>query len=165
MNILGKTDAFWKEKYNGPFIGILFSIFIYWTNPELSKWKDFIKEIPNVGMWAFGFLLTFLGIILQGGSSTIEWMKSREVLFQRFISFNKRVVILSVVLSVYAYFLGYFNFEWVQELLQKWDYFLEIIQKLLISMLAFLFVWFISDIMLFIKIFYLLIKKTNNKSQ
>ena len=159
MQIFGKTLAYWREKYSGFIVGIIFSAVIYWINPELSKWKDFIQEIPNIGMCIFGFLLTFLGIILQGGSKTIEWMKSREILFQRFISFNKRVVVLSIVLSVYAYFLGYFNFEWFENLLKKDSCFFEIFIRLLISAFSFLFVWLLIDILRFTKIFYLLIKK------
>ncbi|MDR3245554.1 MAG: hypothetical protein LBT50_03885 [Prevotellaceae bacterium] len=156
-----KTFAYWKEKYSGIFAGIAFSAFIYWINPELSKWKGFIQEIPNIGMCIFGFLLTFLGIILQGESKTIEWMKSREILFQRFIAFNKRVVILSIVLSVYAYFLGYFNFEWLagMGILQKYPCILSIFIRFLISAFFLLFVWLLIDILIFTKIFYLLIKK------
>jgi hypothetical protein len=106
----------------------------------------------------FGFLLTFLGIILRGGSKTIEWMKSREVLFQRFIAFNKRVVILSIILSVYAYFLGYFNFEWLKKLLQMYPCICEIFIRFFISVFSFLLVWLLVDILKFTKIFYLLIK-------
>jgi hypothetical protein len=158
MRIFGKTFAYWKEYLGGAFLGIIFSVFIFWINPELSKWKDFIQEIPNIGMCVFGFLLTFLGIILQGGSKTIEWMKSKNILFHRFVSFNKRVVILSFILSIYAYFLGYFNFEWFQKSLNC-SYFFEILQKFLISSFTFLFVWLLIDTVQFIKIFYLLIKK------
>jgi hypothetical protein len=154
-----KTFAYWKEQYGGIFGGIVCSVLIFWINPELSQWKDFIQEIPSIGMCIFGFLLTFLGLILQGESKTIEWMKSREILFQRFISFNKRVVILSIVLSVYAYFLGYFNFEWLGNLLQMYPCLCKMFTRLFISIFFFLFVWLLIDILKFTKIFYLLIQK------
>jgi hypothetical protein len=154
-----KTFAYWKEQYGGIFAGIVCSVFVFWVNPELSLWKEFIQEIPNIGMCIFGFLLTFLGIILQGGSKTIEWMKSREILFQRFIAFNKRVVILSVVLSVYAYFLGYFNFEWMANIFKNYPFVLLNSIRLLISIFSILFIWLLIDILKFTKIFYLLIQK------
>ena len=159
MLIFGKKIAYWKEKLGGIILGIILSVFVFLISPELSKWKEFIKEIPNVGMCTFGFLLTFLGIILQGGSKTIEWMKSRETLFQRFIDFNRRIVILSIVISVYAYFLAFFNFEWIKECFVNCICLYEIILRILISTFAFLSVWFLYDTMYFIKIFYLLIKK------
>ena len=159
MFIFGKKIAYWKEQFGGMGFGFIFSVFVFLINPELSKWKEFIKEIPNIGMCTFGFLLTFLGIILQGGSNTIEWMKSREVLFQRFISFNKRVVIISIVLSVYAYFLAYFDFTWIKECFTNWIFIYVTIRKLMISVFVLLSVWFIYDVLHFIKIFYLLIKK------
>ena len=159
MLIFGKKIAYWKEKYGGIAIGILFSIPIFFVNSEISTWRDFIKEIPSLGMCAFGFLLTFLGIILQGQSKTIEWIKSREVLFDRFIIFNKRIVILSVILSVYSYFLAFFNFAWFIETFHFISSYFGYMQKLMITFFIMLATWFLYDIIYFIKIFYLLIKK------
>lgn len=159
MLIFGKKIAYWKEQLGGIVLGLILSVLVFLLNPELSKWKEFIKEIPNIGMCTFGFLLTFLGIILQGGSDTIEWMKSREALFKRFIYFNKRIVILSIALSVYAYFLAFFNFEWIRDCFVNCICLYEIILEVLISIFILLSVWFLYDTMYFIKIFYLLIKK------
>jgi hypothetical protein len=159
MLIFGKEVAYWKEKLGGIIIGFILSVFVFLISPELSKWKEFIKEIPNIGMCTFGFLLTFLGIILQGGSNTIEWMKSRETLFQRFIDFNRRIVILSIVISVYAYFLAFFNFEWIRKYFTDFICIYQIISKISISLFVLLSVWFLYDVMYFIKVFYLLIKK------
>jgi hypothetical protein len=159
MLLFGKKIAYWKEKYGGIILGCILSVIVFLINPELSKWREFIKEIPNVGMCTFGFLLTFLGIIVQGGSKTIEWMKSREKLFQRFIDFNRRVVILSIILSVYAYFLAFFNFEWIKECFTDYICLYQVIRRIIISFFVLLSVWFLYDVMYFIKIFYLLIKK------
>jgi hypothetical protein len=159
MLLFGKKLAYWKEKSGGIILGFILSVIVFLINPELSKWREFIKEIPNVGMCTFGFLLTFLGIILQGGSKTIEWMKSRETLFQRFIAFNRRVVVLSIILSVYAYFLAFFNFEWIREYFTGYICLYQVIRRIIISFFVLLAVWFLYDMMYFIKIFYLLIKK------
>jgi hypothetical protein len=153
-----KTFAYWKERYMGLFLGVICAVFVLWIDPELPNWKDFIQEIPNISMCIFGFLLTFLGIILQGNSQTIEWMKSRKILFQRFIAFNKRVVVLSFAVSLYSYFLGYFNLEWLMNILY-YPCVLPISSRFLISGFSLLFVWLLIDILIFTKIFYLLIEK------
>jgi len=157
--MFGKKIAYIKEQYFGLILGFIVSVFVFLINPELSKWKEFIKEFPTIGMFVFGFLLTLLTIILQGNSSTIEWMKSRENLFKRFISFNKRVVIISIILSVYAYFLAYFNFDWIKGYFTDYMSLYVFAKKILISVFVLLFVWLLYDVMYFIKIFYLLIKK------
>ena len=151
--------AYRKEQYGGVALGILISTPIFFVNPEISTWKEFIKEIPGLGMCAFGFLLTFLGIILQGQSQTIEWMKSRGTLFDRFIAFNKRIVILSIILSVYSYFLAFFNFDWLICNLSCMDLLWGCAQKIMIALFLALAIWFLCDVLYFIKIFYLLIKK------
>ena len=159
MFILGKKLAYWEEKYGGIFLGIIISIPLFFIDTKIEAWRDFIKEIPSLGMCAFGFLLTFLGIILQGKSKTIKWMKSREVLFRRFISFNRRVVILSVVLLIYSYFLAFFNFEWIKSLFISLECYFYLVQKTLISCFLILLVWFLHDVIYFIHVFYLLIKR------
>ncbi|MDR1973974.1 MAG: hypothetical protein LBQ31_04785 [Bacteroidales bacterium] len=159
MLIFGKKIAYWREKYGGVVLGFIFAVPMFWIDPQLSVWSDFIKEVPAIGMCMFGFLLTFLGIILQGGSETIKWMKSRKTLFERFISFNKGVVILSVVLSIYSYFLVFFNFKWVQNSFVNSFCFSEVTQNILIALFVFLSIWFLYNVIYFIKIFYLLIKK------
>ncbi len=159
MFLFGKKIAFWKERYGGMTLGIFISIPIFFTDTNISAWKDFIKEIPALGMCAFGFLLTFLGIILQGYSQTIEWMKSRTILFDRFIFFNKRIVILSIILSVYSYFLAFFKFEWLISNLQYLELLWKYAQKTMIAIFLILAVWFLHDVLYFIKVFYLLLKK------
>jgi hypothetical protein len=154
-----KTFAYWKEQCGGIFAGIVCAVFVFLINSKLPNWKDFIREIPGIGMCIFGFLLTFLGIILQGGSKTVEWMKSRKILFSRFIAFNKRVVILSIIVSVYAYFLGYFNFDCLTGVFKNYPRTLSFFIRLLISAFSLLLVWLLIDILKFTKIFYLLIKK------
>lgn len=159
MHFFGKKIAYWKEQYGGVALGIFISIPVFFVNSEISAWRDFVKEIPTLGMCAFGFLLTFLGLILQGQSQTIEWMKGRGKLFDRFIAFNKRVVVLSIILSIYSYFIAFFNFEWLICNLHCVDLFWVYTQKIMIVIFLTLAIWFLCDVLHFIKIFYLLIKK------
>jgi len=160
MLVFGKETAYWKEKFGGIFLGFIFFILVYLINPEFEKWKEFAKEIPSIGMSTFGFLLVLLGIILQGNSKTIEWMKSRDELFQRFISFNKKIVMRSVLLSSYALFFVYFDLKWITGYFTNGIFIYEIISQFSIPILTFLLVWFLYDVIYFITIFYLLIKRS-----
>ena len=111
-------------------------------------------------MCTLGFLLTLLSIILQGNSSTIEWMKSRKMLFDRFIQYNKHIVIRSFIISIYAYILRFFNFQWlIHELNLETNQIIHHIRRLLISVFGGSITWFVIDTFQFIGIFYLLIKK------
>jgi hypothetical protein len=160
MKIFGKKIAYWKEQYQGLFIGIIIFIIILILEPDYSYWKDFIKEFPSIGMCVFGFLITFLSIILQGDTDTIKWMKGSKILFKRFITFNKRIVIISILLSVYSYILGFANFGWIITKLKISECYITFIQQLFISIFCGLLTWLIIDILYFIRIFYLLIKDT-----
>ena len=111
MGIFGKSYRYWVETIGGLLAGIIVCILLFIVDPHLSNWKDFIKGIPSIGMCTLGFLLTLLSIILQGNSSTIEWMKSRKMLFDRFIQYNKHIVILSFIISIYAYILRFLTFN------------------------------------------------------
>jgi len=160
MKIFGKTLSYWKESIGGWLCGIIICVIIYFINPQYSNWKEFIKIFPTIGMCAFGFLLTLLSIILQGNNSTIEWMKSRTKLFSRFILYNKRIVILSFLLSLFSYFLGYFNFQWIKDYTcQQLNNFAE---RLLIGIFAGMLTCFIIDTIHFINVFYILIKEKND---
>ena len=108
MRVFGKTISFWCEKYGGTLCGcFVFVLFLFIIKPEYYSYKKLIQEFPSIGMCAFGFMLTFLGIILQGDSSTIKYMKSRQILYDKFIAYNKIVVIMSLIISFYSYIIGY----------------------------------------------------------
>jgi hypothetical protein len=157
MKIFGKTVAYWKELYGGPFFGICFFLIVLSQKPQFDNWKDYIKEFPTIGMCAFGFLLTFLGIILQGNSSTIEWLKKGE-LFPRLISFNKRIVSLSLFLSIYSYLLAFCKFDLITKSIGAESNIIFCIQEFSISAFVGLVIFFVYDLIVFINIFYSLIK-------
>lgn len=161
MRIFGKTLSYWWEKVGGLLLGIVTFIIIWFINPNFSNWKPFILEFPAIGMCAFGFLLTFLGIILQGNSETINWMMSREKLYNRFISFNKRIVVISFVLSLYSYIIGYTNFQNIRALFSP--QLVQIVKNISIGIFCGLLAWFIIDTLQFTRLFYVLIRKTEKK--
>jgi len=159
MKLFGKTLSYWRELYGGMMIGIIVTIIIFILKPNISNWTDFIKEFPTIGMCAFGFLLTFLSIILQGGSDAILWMKSRKILFKRFISYNKRIVIISFYLSICSYIFGFLNFELLKNMFDLTDCSFILMHQFLISLFGGFTTWFVIDTICFINIFYLLIKE------
>lgn len=161
MRFFGKTLSYWWEKVGGLLLGIVTFIIIWFINPNFSNWKPFILEFPAIGMCAFGFLLTFLGIILQGNSETINWMMSREKLYNRFISFNKRIVVISFVLSLYSYIIGYTNFQNIRALFSP--QLVQIVKNISIGIFCGLLAWFIIDTLQFTRLFYVLIRKTEKK--
>ena len=158
MKIFGKTPSYYAEKYGGLIAGVLACCITLIANPSFSNWKPFIVEFPSIGMCAFGFLLTFLGIILQGNSQTITWMMSRVKLYNRFIAFNKRIVIISFVLSLYSYLIGYANLQTITDLMVP--HLVHIAKSILLGIFCGLLIWFIIDTFQFTRLFYVLIRKT-----
>jgi hypothetical protein len=139
-----------KELGAGVFFGLVTAIVAFCLDLSLSYWKDIIKEFPSIAMCAFGFMLTLLGLTLQSNTSTAEALKSDINLFNRYVSFNKRVVYLAFFISIYSYFVS-FAPNYITGNNQ--------IERFIISFWLFFAVWFIWDLQYFIRIFYLLVKE------
>lgn len=77
---------------------------------SLEELQEFIKSFVDFGSLCFGVLLTFFGIVIQSSSETIRRMKRRTKTFNRFIVYNRNIIIFSLVLTVCAYILGNLNF-------------------------------------------------------
>lgn len=154
MKIFTKNLFWLEETIGGPFAGIVVGVIVFFINPEFESWKGLIKEFSSLGMCSFGFLLTLLAVILQGTSSAIQLMEKDVNLFNRFISYNKRIVVLSFTLSFYSYFLGNSTF------LLK-NYF-HISECYYVCIFAVSLTWFVHDAIHFINLFYLLIQKRND---
>ena len=158
-----KTFKFYKEKHGGIFVGLVIAVIIFISNPNIHMWKDFFRDFLQIGIFIFGFLLTLLGIILQGNSKTIKWMVSNEELYKRFINFHKRIILMSISLTFLSLFLSHFNFTWLFSYLVKYDCCFNIVIRLLITFFMFLFSWLIHDIFIFLKYFICLSSKITNK--
>lgn len=156
MRVFGKTLSYWYEKYGGTLYGCLvFILFLFIIKPEFYSYKELIQEFPSIGVCTFGFMLTFLGIILQGDSSTIKYMKSRQTLYDKFIAYNKIVVILSLIISIYSYIIGYVEINTTISLaIPYYSYFKNVLIALFWGLVTKLLV----DTYIFIKVFYLLLK-------
>lgn len=156
MMIFGKTIGYILEKFGGMIAGMIVCCILIAVNPSFTIWKAIIIEFPSIGMCAFGFLLTLLGIILQGDSETIKWMKGRTVLYNGFIDFNKRIVYISFILSIYSYLIGYFDIT--DPAICSIPELIRIITGFEIGIFGGLMVWFIIDVIQFIRLFYTLIR-------
>lgn len=159
--IFGKTLSYWGEKIGGEIAGAIVFCVILLINPIFSHWRPFIVGFPPIGVSAFGFLLTFLSIILQGNSKTIERMMNRDKLYNKFIDFNKRIVIISLILSLYSYAIGYSDLQIIYDLFSS--EMVRIIENVLIGTFCGLFVWFVIDTFHFTRLFYILIRVNNKK--
>jgi len=156
-SLWNKTFAWWLESIGGYVLALLVVYFVAKQNPTLANWKEFIKEFPTLGMCAFGFLLTFLGIILSGGTEAITRMKNRKTLFNPFVRFNKRVALLALVLSLYSYALAFFNFGCLSDAGLAPDR-IDFLTNWLVLIFVFGLVALIVDTAYFIILFYMLIE-------
>lgn len=158
------TFAKIKENYSGCFLGLLLAaLVIFLINPTYADCINMIRALPQLTTCIFGFLLTLLGIILQSNGPVITKMKDSTVIYGRFISFNKRIVILSFGVTILALVMGYFNYDWLKTLLMNWHSILPtFVRKFFIFVLTCSSTCLVVDLMVFVKLFYMLIKESND---
>lgn len=154
------TCAKIRENWMGLILGCVVALIVFLFGPNWD-FTEAIRAIPQITTCIFGFLLTLLGVILQGNSPIISMMRNEVKIYDRFIGFNKRIVILSFVLTILAFVAGYLDFSWLNcGLLQDYPTIWTGIKKMVIALLALGMVWLIVDLMTFIKLFYMLVKQT-----
>lgn len=155
MKILCKDTDWWLEKGSWIVALIIASLCFFRIHPRLESFIPLIKEFPAIGMCAFGFLLTLLGIIIQSDTEIILWLKKDKQLYNRFIKFNRRVVVISFIISLLSYIIGFI--EW-PSLIENNN-----LNLIVISTWLGLLSWFILDVIYFLRIFYLLVQRTDKK--
>lgn len=155
--IFGKTYSFWIEGYLGYLTGmfILLACVLH-TKPTLENNRDLILSFIQIGLIIFGFLLTFLSVIVQSDSQSINRIKKSNLLYRRFINYNKSVVFLSLGLAIYSYLLGYVNLDFIKSI--------KYLNIGLVSLFYALITKLTVDTVIFIRIFFILITppKKNN---
>lgn len=110
-----------------------------------------------MGLCIFGFLLTVLAIIIQSDTNTISWLKSDKKLYQRFIAFNKKTVILSFLLSFYSFVIGSIDIGIFND---SETHLFPAFDKILCSFWLGVLFWLIRDSLYFMHTFYLLVKES-----
>ncbi len=120
---------------------------------SLDKLQEFMKSFVEFGSLCFGVLLTFFGVVIQSSSETIRKMKRRTKTFNRFIRYNRNMIICSLALTVYAYILGNLSF-W-----QKPTY---SIAEIVISIFIGAFAGFLYGLLYLLLIFFNLLHQHEN---
>ncbi len=82
-------------------------------------------------------------------------MKSRQTLYDKFIAYNKIVVILSLIISIYSYIMGYVEINTTISLAIPYYSYLK---NVLIALFWGLATKLLVDTYIFVKVFYLLLK-------
>lgn len=143
--------------YRVPFwmaIGVAFLFFKYvGISGQEKMYQDFMKSFVEFGSLCFGVLLTFFGIVIQSSSETIRQMKRRVKTFNRFIVYNRNMIIFSLVLTVCAYILGNLNF---------WKITTYSISELVISIFFGALVYFLYGLLYLLLIFFNLLRQHEN---
>lgn len=150
------------ENYISYIIGLIGTLLLYkFTNIQYSINQEFIKQFTTIGTCTFGFLLTLFGLIIQGDNQVINKMRKRHNTFIRFTCVNRKVVFISLALTIYAYFIGYID---LSKIINETNEYKTIILKCLTCIFYGGFVCFILETMYFLLIFYLIIqgKKENS---
>lgn len=143
--------------YKAPFLGAMVVAFLsfkyVYILGSLEELQEFIKSFVDFGSLCFGVLLTFFGIVIQSSSETIRQMKHRMKIFNRFIVYNRNIIIFSLVLTICAYILGNLNF---------WKITTYSISELVISIFFGALVYFLYGLLYLLLIFFNLLHQHEN---
>ena len=139
------------ENWLSPIIGVVISYLIYKCDViSYNGSVEFIKQFTTIGTCTFGFLLTLFGLIVQSNSDVITEIRQRKIPYRRFILYNRKVVFISLLLTIYSYIIGYLNIDRIISC--------DIILHIATSIFFGAFVWFMIETIYFLLIFYILIQ-------
>lgn len=139
------------ENFLPPIIGVVIGYLIYKCDAvTYSGSIEFIKQFTTIGTCTFGFLLTLFGLIVQSNSDVITEIRQRKIPYRRFIFYNRKVVFISLLLTLYSYIIGYLNIDSIISC--------DIILHIATSIFFGAFVWFMIETIYFLLIFYILIQ-------
>lgn len=118
-----------------------------------ADYQKFMSAFVEFGSLCFGVLLTFFGIVIQSSSDTVRRMKRKTKMFNRFIQYNRNVIMFSLVLTIYAYIFGNLDF---------WKDTLYYVPQIVISIFCGAFAYFIYGLCYLLVIFFLLLQQHEN---
>ena len=151
-----------KESYLGSAAALIVCVFCYKLNPSFTYFQSLFKDLAQISMIMFGFLMTVLSLFLQGNGSFYASIKTNISIYKRYITMNKRVVYLSFIISVFSLLLANIDVSYAQDLIINITI-LTVIKNCVISIYLGLLTKLLIDSYFFIDIFYCLL--TNRVKQ
>lgn len=139
-----KTLSYYIESYTGIVVGLFVGSYLY--SQDVFFWgKDnvLISQSIDICFILFGFLLTILALIVQGDNQTLQRLRKHSG-YSRIILFNRRIVILSVILGFFSTLALAFI---------DTPTFLSV-NQIAFSTFIFLWIWLLWDTSIFLKVFY-----------
>lgn len=136
------------DYYLSLILSIAVSVLLFhWDMFNYDNSAALFQQFPVLGTCSFGFLLTMFTVIIQGNNSAIRQMRDRKKPYERFVNFNKYVVILAFLTTVYSFIIGNFKFA------EQFPY-----KEWMCLVFYILFIWFIVQTLYFLCVFYTLVK-------
>ena len=145
------------ENYLPPLLAIIISIFI-WKSAIVSFdfCKELIKQFTTIGTCIFGFILTMFSLIIQSNSEAVTRMRKRKIPYNRFVAYNKKVVIYSLAFTLYCYIVGYMDFP-KSDVLDS--------NRIIVAIFWGAFLYYIYEVFYFLIVFYILISESDDTSK
>lgn len=141
-----------------PLVGIICGIlFAKYDLITYCNSVNIIKGFPTIGTCIFGFILTMFSLIIQGNNEVVGRMKKSGKPFVRFVKFSRKVVVLSLIATLYSYFVGHYDFDVCTKLLDA-----------LAAVFYGILIWLSIEVSYFLTIFYVLVLgeiKTNGNDR
>lgn len=117
-----------------------------------DDYQKFMSAFVEFGSLCFGVLLTFFGIVIQSSSDTVRQMKRKAKRFNRFVLYNRNIIMFSLALTVYAYIFGNLDF-WKEP---------SYVSRMVIPVFWGAIIYFIYGLFYLLVIFFLLLRQHEN---
>lgn len=142
--------------YRVPFLLACLVAFLAFKYIPVSESEDdyqkFMSAFVEFGSLCFGVLLTFFGIVIQSSSDTVRQMKRKAKRFNRFVLYNRNIIMFSLALTVYAYIFGNLDF-WKES---------SYLSRMVIPVFCGAITYFIYGLFYLLVIFFLLLRQHEN---
>lgn len=142
--------------YRVPFLLACLVAFLAFKYIPASESEDdyqkFMSAFVEFGSLCFGVLLTFFGIVIQSSNDTVRQMKRKANRFNRFVLYNRNIIMFSLALTVYAYIFGNLDF-WKEP---------SYVSRMVIPVFWGAIIYFIYGLFYLLVIFFLLLLQHEN---
>lgn len=150
---MSKCLDYWIPFLLACLVTILSFKYIHVSGSE-GNFQNFMSAFVEFGSLCFGVLLTFFGIVIQSSSDTVRRMKRKTKMFNRFIRYNRSIIMFSLALTIYAYIFGNLDF---------WKETSYCVPPIVISIFCGAFAYFIYGLCYLLIIFFLLLQQHEDK--